>query len=125
MPIGTILLAVGLLIIAAVLITIPLFDRKRPALQPPSPREVLEAERRAVIQSVREMDFDHRTHKMGEDEYKAMRAEAMQRGAAILQQLETLPQHNIDDEIESRIAKLREREREHERAHEKEAANAE
>lgn len=123
MPIGTILLAVGLLIIAAVLIIIPLFDRKRPAIQPPSPREMLEAERRAVVQSVREMDFDHRTHKVGDDEYKAMRAEAMQRGANILQQLEALPQRSVDDEIESRIAKLRERDSEHDR--EKEAAKAE
>lgn len=112
MPIGTILLALGLLIIAAVLIIIPLFDRKRPAMQPPSPRDVLEAERRAVIQSVREMDFDHRTHKMGDDEYKAMRTEAMQHGAKILQELESLPQRTVDDEIESRIAKLREHEKE-------------
>ena len=111
MPIGTFLLALALLLIVAALVAIPLFDRMRLAVEPPDARDALEAERRNVIQSIREIDFDHRTHKLGDDEYAALRTEAVQRGAHILAQLDTLPKRGVDDEIETRIAHLREKDR--------------
>ena len=101
------MLALSLLLIVMVLVAIPLFDRKRPAVQPPDARTALEVERRAAIHAIRELDFDYKTHKLDDDEYKVLRSEAVQHGARILQQLESLPLHNIDDEIESQVAKLR------------------
>ena len=112
MPIGTFLLALALLLIVAVLIAIPLFDRKRPAVQPPNERDLLEAERQGVVRSIREIDFDHRTHKIPDDEYAVLRIEAVQRGAKVLQQLEQLPQPlTVEDEIEAQVAHLREKDR--------------
>ena len=102
------MLALSLLLIVMVLVAIPLFDRKRSAVQPPNPYDVLEAERRSAIQSIRELDFDFKTHKLDDDEYKTLRVEAVQHGATILQQLKALPKHSIDDDIESQVTKLRE-----------------
>ena len=102
------MLALSLLLIVMVLVAIPLFDRKRSAVQPPNPYDVLEAERRSAIQSIRELDFDYKTHKLDDDEYKNLRMEVVQHGATILQQLQALPKHNIDDDIESQVTILRE-----------------
>lgn len=46
---GTLLLGLALLIILALVVALPLFDRKTPSIEPPSQRETLEQERRAVI----------------------------------------------------------------------------
>lgn len=48
----------------------------------------LRAEREAVLQAVRELDFDFQTGKLVEDDYRTRREELMQRGVAILKQLE-------------------------------------
>ena len=111
MSIGTFLLALALLLIVAALVAIPLFDRKRLALAPPDAREALEAERRSVIQTIRDIDFDHRTHKLDDDEYAVLRTEAVQHGAQLLAQLDHLPHHDTDDDIEVQIAQWRAKDR--------------
>ncbi|BCX05551.1 MAG: hypothetical protein KatS3mg053_3489 [Candidatus Roseilinea sp.] len=109
MPLGTILLGLALLIIVVVVVALPLLDRKTPAVQPPSQREALEQERRAVIRAIRELDFDHRTGKIGDEDYRQLREAHVARGAQILRELAALDEaeHDIDAEIEAQIARFR------------------
>jgi hypothetical protein len=119
MGIGTILIGLALLIVVVTLIALPLLDQRRPAIEPPSPREALEAEREATVRAIRELDFDYRTHKLSDDDYKTLRATQVQRGAEILRELDALNAQaldgepvsgaadGIDAEIEAQVAALR------------------
>ncbi|MFC1466629.1 MAG: zinc-ribbon domain-containing protein [Candidatus Brachytrichaceae bacterium NZ_4S206] len=109
MPLGTILLGLALLIVVVVVVALPLLDRKTPAIQPPSRREALEQERRAVISAIRELDFDYRTGKIGDADYKRLREAQVARGAQILRELAELndEESDVDAEIEAQIARLR------------------
>jgi len=109
MGIGTILIGLALLIIVVVVIISPLFDQRRPAITPPSPREALEVEHEATLRAIREIDLDYRTHKLNEDDYKTLRAKQVAHGAHILREIDALKsEQDIDAEIESQVATLRE-----------------
>ncbi len=107
MPLGTLLLTLALFLLIALLVGLPLLDKKTPALQPPSLRDQLEAERVNIIRSIRELDFDHKTGKMDNDDYKALRETWVKRGADILRELDQqkLAHADADDEIEAEIQK--------------------
>ncbi|MCS7056893.1 MAG: zinc ribbon domain-containing protein [Thermoflexales bacterium] len=109
MPLGTILLGIALLIIVVVVIALPLLDRKTPAVQPPSRREALEQERRTIISAIRELDFDYRTGKIDEEDYKRLRESRVARGAQILRELAELDEaeRDVDAEIEAQVARFR------------------
>ena len=62
------------------------------------------AERDRVINSLQELDFDFKLGKIPEEDYPTQRAELLQKGAALLRQLDALQSEPIsDDEIERRI----------------------
>lgn len=109
MPLGTLFLGLALLIIVVLVIALPLLDRKTPAIQPPSRREALEQERRAIISAIRELDFDFRTGKIGEADYKLLREARVARGAQILRELAELDETEDDVEaaIEAQVARFR------------------
>ena len=107
MPIGTLLLGLALLVVVGFIIVLPMFDRRKPAIQPPSQRDALEAERQDIVRTIRELDFDHRTHKINDDDYKRLREAQVQRGAQVLRELSALTEHGADDAIERRVAELR------------------
>ncbi len=107
MSIGTLLLGLALFIIVAMVIALPMFDRHRLAMQPPTQRESLEAERDDIVRTIRELDFDHRTHKINDDDYKRLREEHLQRGAIVLRNLSTLNEKSTDADIEQRVKALR------------------
>ena len=114
MGIGTIFIGIALFVVVVVLIIIPLLEQRQPAVRPPSPREVLEAEREATVRAIRELDLDYRTAKLADEDYKALRAAQVQRGAQILRELDALKNDDdsagdgdIDAEIEAQVARLR------------------
>jgi hypothetical protein len=107
LPIGTYLLALALVLVLGLVIALPLFDRKRPALKPLSKRETLEHERQDIIRAIREIDFDHRTGKINDEDYKRVREDYVQRGAAVLRELNTLEEVDVEDVIEAKVAALR------------------
>lgn len=110
MSLGTLLLGLALLIIVATVIGLPLLIRKSPFLKPLSRQDILARERRDVVRAIRELDFDFRTGKIGEEDYKRLRAAQVQRGADILRELDALAQpdrRDVDEEIEAYIARLR------------------
>lgn len=107
MPLGTYLLALAVFLVLGLVIALPLFDRKRPAVKPMSRREALQQERQDIIRAIRELDFDHRTGKINDDDYKRVREEYVQRGAAVLRELNTLEEVDVDEVIETKVAALR------------------
>ena len=109
MGIGTILVGLALLAVVVALVMQPLLHCKSPLTKPQSPRAALEAERAVTIRAIREMDFDYRTHKLLEQDYKQLRETLVQRGTQILRAIDALDQQenetrNIDAEIEARVA---------------------
>lgn len=90
MGIGSLLFGLALLLVVATLIVLPLLDRKRPVVAPASPRLALEAERREIIRAIRDLDMDHRSGKMAEQDYRQLRADQVQRGAEVLRRLDAL-----------------------------------
>ena len=107
MPFGTYLLALGLVIVLGLVIALPLFDRKRPAIKPLSRRDALQSERQDIIRTIRELDFDHRTGKINDEDYKPLREQYVQRGAAVLRDLNSLEDVDIDQVIETKVGALR------------------
>lgn len=107
MPLGTYLIALALMLVLGLVIALPLFDRKRPAIKPLSRRESLERERQDIIRAIRELDFDHRTGKINDEDYKHVREDFVQRGAAVLRELNTLEEVDVDEVIETKVAALR------------------
>ncbi|GIV83421.1 MAG: hypothetical protein KatS3mg052_0428 [Candidatus Roseilinea sp.] len=104
------MLGLALLIIVALVVALPLFDRKTPAIEPPSRREALEQERRAVISAIRELDFDYRTGKIGAEDYKRLREARVAQGAQILRELadeHSATDTDVEAEIEAQVARLR------------------
>jgi hypothetical protein len=108
MGIGTILIGLALLTVIVILVVIPLLEPYRPAVEPPNHRQSLEAEREATVRAIRELDLDYRTRKLNEEDYKSLRDVQVQRGAAVLRELDQLTtQDEIGAQIEERIAVIR------------------
>jgi uncharacterized protein (UPF0212 family) len=106
-PLGTLLLGLALLCVIGLIIALPLFERRRPAVKPPTPHEALHEERRDIVRAIRELDFDHRTGKINDEDYQRVRADYVQRGAQILRELNEAGEPSVDAAIEKRVAALR------------------
>jgi NADH pyrophosphatase NudC (nudix superfamily) len=110
MAVGTLLFGLALFILIALVVSLPFFDRQRPAVRPISRREELEQERASIIREIRELDFDHRTGKVNDEDYKQMREARLARGALILRELAALKNSESPDPertIEAEVARLR------------------
>lgn len=108
MDIGSLLLALALFLIVAAFVARPIFDRNSTANNAPS--DSLIAQREAVLIELRDLDFDHQTGKVSDDDYTEQRARLVVKGAGILRQLESLGKISaaeVDDEIEKAIAARR------------------
>jgi hypothetical protein len=61
------------------------------ALEPADPRAVaLLSEREAVLATLRDLDADHASGRLGDDDYTVLRAEAMTRGGQVLAALDAI-----------------------------------
>lgn len=110
---ATLVLGLALLLIFGAVIAVPLFDRKRPAVPPPSAIEALHAARAETVREIRELDFDHRMGKISDDDHKHLRGALVQRGSGVLREIEALNssaaaprERDVDAEIEQALAKL-------------------
>lgn len=112
---GSILLGLALLVLIALYVGRPfLQDRLRDDGEM-SDREALLAQKEALLEQIRLLDFEHETGKMPDEEHGRQRAHLVQQATAILRQLDALasaqptngaPGH-IEQEIETAIAGLR------------------
>jgi len=112
MDIGSLLLALSLVIIVAAFVAQPLLDRAAARREAASPADDLISQREAVLIELRDLDFDHTTGKIGDDDYAAQRARLVAKGAEVLRALDQRPAADLssdstDDDIEKAIAAVR------------------
>ncbi len=122
MDIGVIFLLLALLILIALFVTRP-FMLRTPAAQVDDAHVVsaLLAERDRILNALQEIDFDYTLGKIPAEDYPAQRAKLLQRGAAILRQLDAISplssplgvrgegedKEATDEDLEALIAKRR------------------
>jgi cytochrome c-type biogenesis protein CcmI len=72
-------------------------------------RARLEAEKQNLIQLLRDLEFDHRTGKLSDPDYRAAREEAESRAISVLVALETIQSEWTRPALEAEIGRMRER----------------
>jgi len=103
MDIGSILLIFGLLVLVALYISQPLFQRKATFVSEEEQEySALLAERDRILNALQELDFDYTLGKIPEESYPTQRTEFLSRGASILQQIDQYHGEKSDD-LESRL----------------------
>jgi hypothetical protein len=103
MDLGSILLGLALLLVVTFVVLRPILERCGAAEpdEPPADRLILTREQ--VLTQLRDLDFDHATGKLNEDDYAAQRAQLMAQGVAVLKELDSqsaAPAAPEADEIE-------------------------
>jgi len=106
MDLGSLLLSFALLILVAAFVAQPLID-KRGHSNDSAPADELVARREAVLIELRDLDFDHSTGKVNDDDYAAQRARLVANGAEVLRQLAAVKSAAPDDDLENMIAARR------------------
>lgn len=107
MELGSIFLILAILILVGMYLYAPFLSRTRRA----STNEMhevsaLKAQRDRVINSLQELDFDHKLGKIPAEDYPEQRAELLKKGSDILRQLDELePILSSARDAESRIEK--------------------
>jgi hypothetical protein len=114
---GTLLLDLALLAVVAYVIVRPLLRPAHTRDAQPSAAEALTAERERLLAALRDLELDHATGVVAEQDYGPQRAQLVTRGAAVLRQLDELaarprgqaPQarRSIEDEIEAAVSQRR------------------
>jgi hypothetical protein len=107
MDLGFIFLAIAVIGLVIFIVAQPFFERSRPVASSNVEAEQLGAERDAILAAVRDLDFDHVTGKITDDDYVAQRADLMARGADILKRLDTTGVVDDSQVIEQAIAARR------------------
>lgn len=106
MDIGALLLILAVFLVVAAYITQPFFaHRGRRVTAEEVHHSALLAEYERVLNTLQELDFDHRLGKVPEDEYPLLRAELLKKGTLLLQQLEASHVHLSQQEAEMRLEK--------------------
>ena len=119
MDLGSILLGLALLLVVTFVVLRPILERPGAAEPDEPPADPLLLTREQVLAQLRDLDFDHTTGKLNEDDYAAQRAQLMAQGVAVLKELDSqaaapsAATEPIDieplDEMERAIAKRRAR----------------
>jgi hypothetical protein len=117
-PIGSLLLALALLVIVGLFILRPLLWAPAATLAAARPaadeRETLEVEKEAILEQIRVLDFDHETGTVSQADYEQIRQELVAAAAAVLRELDALEPARAAaagpddfDEIEAAVAQHR------------------
>lgn len=115
MTIGSILLSIALLLVVGLYVARPfLFPASRlEADDDLNEHEALEAQKEAVLAQIRELDFDHETGKVPEEEYQTLRQEYLAEAARLFKELDALrpagERAEAADDIEAAVARLRQK----------------
>ncbi len=113
-------LLIGLAIFAAIAfyVTRPLVQSRRAPRSEGVDALSLEAQRESLYTQIKELDLDHATGKVNEDDYTRIRAELVVQAAGVLRQIDGIVQapiaatapaatHSSDDDLEALIAARR------------------
>ena len=126
MDIGSLLLGFALLLGIAFAVVRPLIEKQGLKEKRLGPVEALAAQRDMLLNALRDLDFDHATGKIADEDYAPQRARLAAEGAAVLKQLDTLgvtpragdkagpagrarrqAPANVDDAVEAAVAARR------------------
>ncbi len=107
MDLGFILLAVALIGLVIFVVAQPFFERVRASSRDNAVAEQLGAQRDSILTAVRDLDFDHVTGKIADEDYAAQRVLLMARGADVLKQLDDAGVVDEAQTIEQAIAARR------------------
>jgi hypothetical protein len=110
MDIGSILLGLAVLILAAFLISQPLLDRRQQRQQTLSEADLLREQRDRLLSTLRDLDFDQASGKIQEEDYTPLRAKLVAEGAAVLKKLDELrpaAPARLESQLEQAIAARR------------------
>ncbi|MEW5986547.1 MAG: zinc ribbon domain-containing protein [Chloroflexota bacterium] len=90
MTIGSVLLSVGLLLLVGLFVARPLLSGREEGDndERPDGRQALLAQKEALLTTIRDLDFDHDTGKIPDDEHHRRRTQLTLEAAAILEQLD-------------------------------------
>jgi hypothetical protein len=105
MELTAIFFALAVLILVGMYLYAPFMERRaRGVTEEEHELSALMAERDRVINSLQELDFDFKLGKIPEDDYPDQRASLLQKGAAILRQIDSLaPQAASAQDTEARL----------------------
>ncbi len=109
MTVGSILLAVALLLLVVVYIFRPILSSP-PQQTPPTQKERLQAQKTAIVNQIKTLDLDFDTGKIPAEQYEQERAQLKQAAAETLRQIDQLPaiaEDDTDAQIEAAVAALR------------------
>lgn len=110
-------LLIGIVILAgtAYFVSRPLLQAKRLAKAGGADASSLEAQRESLYTQIKELDMDHATGKVNDEDYTPMRAALVAQAAAVLKQIDGVEATSVDspvpvakaDEVEAMIAARR------------------
>lgn len=103
MSIGSILLALALLIISGLFLAQPFLVARRRDERPLSRKQRLLAQKEAVLEEIRALDFDHETNKIPDDVYQAQREQLVAVATAVLQEIDALGREAPPDDVAAQI----------------------
>jgi hypothetical protein len=93
MSIGGVFLLLAFIVGVGTLVIWPLFTQRESGAPPEVPTttlDSLQAQREAILMSLRDLDFDFQTGKLVEADYQAQRDLLMERGAAVLREIDAV-----------------------------------
>lgn len=90
MGIGSLLMSAALALIVALFVGRPFLKGQLERREALSMREALLAQKDALLEQIRTLDFEYETGKMPDDEYHRQRAFFMQEATAVLKELDTI-----------------------------------
>ena len=100
--------AIGLVLVIVIWIGLPLASPKPPATSSNGHHaDALIESKEGIYRSILDLEFDHQTGKVSEDDYTTMRREAEVSALEILVELDSGAQ--VEDKLEREIAAARER----------------
>jgi hypothetical protein len=117
MDIGAILVGIALVIGGIAYVARPLFERSASGVRirdaGGARRARLSHQRDAIYALIRELDTDHQTGKIAEQDYRSLRERYVTEGVSVLKQLDALPAADgraaLESEIEAQVLTLRRR----------------
>ncbi|MEK7441028.1 MAG: zinc ribbon domain-containing protein [Chloroflexota bacterium] len=111
MDLGFIFTALALFILVAAFVARPLIEKMSGVETEKTHADDLFAQREAILIELRDVDFDHDTGKMNDDDHKEQRARLTAKGVEVLRALDALKSqevapllNTVEDEIENLIA---------------------
>lgn len=111
MSIGSILLGFALLIIVGLVLAQPFLTPQEREVRPRSRKQQLLAQKEAVLEELRLLEFDYDTSKIPEETYQLQRDQLMAVATAVLKELDSLgeaaPPDEVAAQIEAAISRVR------------------